>query len=74
MNWYLRSLRDADTHRGRMDPTGAVEALCGAVFVPRPTLRVVGPGPGRLVDGPPALTGNPPDPGQVCPQCREHES
>jgi hypothetical protein len=72
LRWYLRSLRDGDTHRGRIDRTETVEALCGAVFVPRPTLRVEGPGPGRLVNGPLALTGNPPDP--ACPTCRDHEA
>jgi hypothetical protein len=74
LRWYLRSLRDGDTHRGRIDRTGVVKALCDAEFVPRPTLRVEGPGPGRLVNGPLALSGSPPDPKQACPACRDHEA
>jgi hypothetical protein len=53
--WYLRSLADHDTHRGWLGGDGAVLALCGASFTPKPTLRVVGAPPGRLVDGPPEL-------------------
>lgn len=51
--WYLRSLADHDTHRGWLGGDGAVLALCGARFTPKPTVRVVGEPPGRLVDGPP---------------------
>ena len=68
--WYLRSLPDQDTHHGRMGADGIVLARCGASFPPRPTLRVVGPPPGRLTEGPPALPGYPKDPSQVCPECQ----
>ena len=67
--WYLRSLADYDTHRGWLGGDGAVLALCGASFIPKPTVRVVGDPPGRLVDGPPELA-LPPVPEQVCPDCR----
>lgn len=50
--WYLRSLADHDTHRRRLSANGGVIALCGARFIPKPTVRVVGEPPGRLVDGP----------------------
>jgi len=71
LSWYLRSLGDADTHRGRMRGDGTVAAACGAQFAPRPTLRIVGQPPDQqLVEGPLALRGNPPDPGQICPDCR----
>ncbi|MGH3974081.1 MAG: hypothetical protein ACRDS9_12280 [Pseudonocardiaceae bacterium] len=67
--WYLRSLGDHDTHHGRMRDDGTVLARCGALFTPRPTLRVVGPPPGQLVPGGLALRARPPDPDQVCPEC-----
>lgn len=69
--WYLRSLGDQDTHRGELGEDGTVVAHCGASFTPRPTLKVVGPPPGTLVTGDLALQGSPPDPEQVCPQCRD---
>ncbi|MGH3782332.1 MAG: hypothetical protein ACRDRO_17365 [Pseudonocardiaceae bacterium] len=53
--WYLRSLGDHDTHRGRMRADGTVLACCGLSFTPRPTLRIAGPPPGELVAGPLAL-------------------
>ena len=60
MSWYLRSLADADTHRGHYSiVTRSVHALCSIEFVPR-----------QLPLGGPALPGNPLDPEQVCPQCR----
>ncbi|MGH3782783.1 MAG: hypothetical protein ACRDRO_19735 [Pseudonocardiaceae bacterium] len=60
MSWYLRSLTDADTHRGHSSAvTRSVHALCGVEFVPRP-----------LPLGGPALPGAPLDPDQVCPACR----
>ena len=68
--WYLRSLSDRDTHHGSMREDGTVLARCGVTFTPRPTLRIVGPPPGKLVTGDLALKGNPPDPDQVCPECR----
>ncbi|HEX6402141.1 MAG TPA: hypothetical protein VF003_03095 [Pseudonocardiaceae bacterium] len=68
LSWYLRSLADHDTHRGWMR-NGTVLALCGASFIPRLTLRVVGEPPGQLVDGPPEL-GITPVPEQVCPACQ----
>jgi hypothetical protein len=67
--WYLRSLADYDTHRGWMGGGGRVLALCGAQFIPKPTVRVVGEPPGRLVDGLPELA-LPPVPEQVCPACQ----
>lgn len=58
--WFLRSVGDADTHRGvYSDVTRSVHALCGVEFVPRP-----------LAGGRNALPGEPADPQQVCPQCR----
>lgn len=69
MSWYLRSRGDQDTHQGQLRDDGTVLALCGARFTPRPTLRIAGPAPGELVEGPLALKGNPPDPDQVCPEC-----
>jgi hypothetical protein len=69
VSWYLRSLGDHDTHRGELNQDGLVLASCGAVFTPRPTLRVVGPPPGELVAAGPALKGSPPDPDQVCREC-----
>jgi hypothetical protein len=65
--WYLRSLADHDTHRGWLGTDGSVLALCGAEFIPKPTVRQVGQ---RLVDGFPDL-GVPPVPEQVCPYCQE---
>ena len=70
LRWFLRSLGDQDTHRGRIHEDGTVLARCGALFTPRPTLRIVGSPPGTLVTGDLALKGNPPDPDQVCPECR----
>jgi hypothetical protein len=70
LRWFLRSLGDHDTHRGNLRSDGTVLARCGALFIPRPTLTVVGPPPGTLVTGPLALKGSPPDPDQVCPDCR----
>ncbi|HET9258171.1 MAG TPA: hypothetical protein VFO16_23650 [Pseudonocardiaceae bacterium] len=69
LRWYLRSLADHDTHRGWLGGDGAVLALCGASFTPKPTLRVVGEPPGQLVDGPPELA-LPPFPEQACPECQ----
>ncbi len=57
MSWYLRSLADADTHRGARRADGAVVAACGVVFQPR-LLRIALPG-----------AGDPPDPDQICPPC-----
>jgi hypothetical protein len=68
--WYLRSLADYDTHRGWMGGDGRVLALCGAQFVPKPTVREVGE---RLVDGSPELA-LPPVPEQVCPACERERN
>ncbi len=68
--WFLRSLGDHDTHHARMRADGTVLARCGLSFTPRPTLRIAGPPPGALVAGPLALRGNPPDPEQICSECR----
>jgi hypothetical protein len=70
LSWYLRSLSDHDTHHGSMRHDGTVLARCGASFTPKPTLKVVGPPPGQLVEGPAALRGYPKEPSQVCPECR----
>ncbi|MGH3702282.1 MAG: hypothetical protein ACRDQ9_21015, partial [Pseudonocardiaceae bacterium] len=70
LRWYLRSLGDHDTHRGRLCDDGTVLAWCGVSFTPRPTLRVAGRPPGTLVEGPVALRGSPPDPDQVCGECQ----
>lgn len=60
MSWFLRSLADADTHRGSYSiVTRSVHALCGVEFVPR-----------KLPLGGPALPGSPLDPRQICPACR----
>jgi hypothetical protein len=60
VSWYLRSMADADTHRGDYSiVTRSVHALCGIEFVPR-----------ELPLGGPALPGSPLDPEQVCPRCR----
>jgi hypothetical protein len=64
--WYLLSLADHDTHRGWVGGDGAVLALCGAQFIPKPTVRQVGQ---RLVDGFPDL-GSPPIREQVCQVCQ----
>ncbi|MGH3550070.1 MAG: hypothetical protein ACRDQU_18560 [Pseudonocardiaceae bacterium] len=70
LSWFLRSLGDHDTHRGRLRSDGTVAARCGLSFTPRPTLRITGQPPGALVAGPLALRGNPPDPDQTCLECR----
>ncbi len=57
MSWYQRSHQDHDTHRGAMT-RGGVVALCGAQFEPL-----------TIAAGGKALRGQPPDPGQVCPEC-----
>lgn len=60
--WFVRSMADGDTHRGVYSPaTRSVHARCGIEFQPLP----IG-WPPKL--GP--LPGNPPDPQQVCPNCR----
>jgi hypothetical protein len=69
--WYLRSLGDRDTHRGQLGDDGVVRAACGAAFKPRPTLRITGKPPGELVPAGPALRGNPGDPDQICPACKQ---
>ncbi|MGH3800095.1 MAG: hypothetical protein ACRDTD_08200 [Pseudonocardiaceae bacterium] len=71
--WYLRSLADDDTHRGWLGGDGRVLALCGAQFIPKPTVRVIGEPPGRLVDGPPELP-IAPVPEQICPACQRERN
>lgn len=61
MSWYLRSVADLDTHRGRLLADGTVTAQCGAVFVPRPLAGYRG----ALL-----FPGEPPDPDQMCPKCK----
>jgi len=53
-SWYVRSLTDGDTHCGELRGDGLVVAACNVVF------------PAKWLPG---LTGWPPDPGQVCPEC-----
>lgn len=58
--WYLRSMGDGDTHTGTYSVTaGSVRALCGVRF--RPLMRT---------DAKPITLGSPPDPEQVCLDCR----
>ncbi|MGH3752862.1 MAG: hypothetical protein ACRDRP_09230 [Pseudonocardiaceae bacterium] len=59
MSWYLRTAKDADTHRGELRPDGMVTARCGAVFAPLPL-------PFDRI----ALPGHPQDRDQICPGCR----
>jgi hypothetical protein len=60
--WYLRSIGDADTHRGTYSiATRSVQALCGAEF--QPLTRTTG--------APIVLVGAPPDPDQICQTCKE---
>lgn len=60
MTWFLRSLADRDTHRGKWSPvTRSVFAACGVEFVPLQLMR------NRIT-----LPGEPSDPAQVCPACR----
>lgn len=58
---YLRSVSDADTHKGVYSATtSSVHAHCGLEFQPlKRTHRV-----------PIVLTPTPPDPEQICPACR----
>lgn len=59
--WYLRSMGDADTHTGTYSiATHSVHAVCGAEFVP---LK-------RTNGAPIVLAPIPPDPDQVCPECK----
>jgi hypothetical protein len=61
--WFVRSLADHDTHRGIYSPaTRSVHAVCGVEFTPLP----LGLHGHRI-----ALQGQPPDPEQVCPTCRD---
>lgn len=56
---------------GELREDGTVLTVCGACFTPRPTLQVMGRPPDqKLVTGPPALRGKPPDPDQACPRCQ----
>lgn len=58
--WFLRSLADADTHKGTYSTvTRSVHAVCGIEFVPREL----------PVTSSPALPANPQDPAQVCQRC-----
>lgn len=57
MIWYLRSLRDGDTHFGEWQPNGYVTAKCGLHFE-------------LAAHNYPGLSGEPPDPEQSCPACK----
>ncbi|MGH3823488.1 MAG: hypothetical protein ACRDRA_11765 [Pseudonocardiaceae bacterium] len=59
--WFLRSMGDGDTHRGAYSiTTRSVHAVCGAEFEPL-----------KLTTGKPILLdGTPPDPDQICLDCR----
>lgn len=61
MNWFLRSMGDRDTHCGTYSiATRSVHAACGAEFQPL-----------TLTNGAPiVLAPSPPDPDQICPQCK----
>jgi hypothetical protein len=60
VSWYLRSLADADTHRGSYSTvTRSVHAVCGEEFVP-----II------LTNGAPIMIWVPVDPAQICPECR----
>ena len=60
-DWFLRSMSDRDTHRGIYSiTTRSVHALCGAEFEPL-----------KRTNGTPiVLSPAPPDPDQVCQECR----
>lgn len=58
--WFLKSMGDRDTHRGRYSiATRSVHAVCGREFEPM-----------RRTTGEPITLASPPDPAQVCPDCR----
>lgn len=59
--WYLRSMGDRDTHRGTYSiATRSVHTACGTEFQPL-----------KQTNGAPiVLVGSPPDPDQICPDCR----
>ena len=59
MPWHVRSMADHDTHLGRKDGT-RIQAVCGVEF-PSTALTVT-------------LPGLPPDPQQICPQCRDRSA
>ncbi|MDQ3761560.1 MAG: hypothetical protein M3460_07615 [Actinomycetota bacterium] len=59
-SWYLRSMRDADTHCGQVQADGTVAAVCGARFAPKP-----------LAYGRRSFPGYPPDPAQACLDCAQ---
>ena len=61
--WYLRSMADQDTHLGPalLSPNGTVRAVCGIEFTPK-RLGLFGD---RVT-----LSGEPPDPDQVCSHCK----
>ena len=58
MSWYLQSTDDHDTHRGTMS-RGSVIGACGIRFAPR-----------TIAFGRKALSGEPPDPQQICLRCQ----
>jgi hypothetical protein len=59
--WWVRSFRDRDTHRGTWLPRGgSVRAVCGIEFIPLPVGLPAKRAP---------LPGRPPDPDQICPTC-----
>ena len=58
MPWFLRSIKDHDTHRGVLS-RGSVIATCGLRFEPV-----------RITFGRVALSGLPHDPRQICPTCQ----
>ena len=61
MGWYLRSMADRDTHHASgVHRDGSVVAACNARFRPR-----------LLPSGTKALPGQPPDPEQICPRCKQ---
>lgn len=61
MTWYLRSMRDHDTHHGQLGAEDTVTASCGVRFTPWPL-------PYDRV----SLPGYPHDRDQICPACDTH--
>jgi hypothetical protein len=62
LHWYVAGLADGATHQGMwLAGGGSVRSLCGIEFVPLPIGWPARRGP---------LPSYPPDPQQICRQCR----
>ena len=57
VSWYLQSYQDHDTHQGTLN-RDKVSTRCDIQFVPL-----------TIAFGRKALSGDPPDPDQICPEC-----